>query len=58
MHGRKHQFCVPEVDHPGLARQVRRQETLDQRCKRAKLAGFCQQGLQIALGRKNPVEFW
>jgi murein DD-endopeptidase MepM/ murein hydrolase activator NlpD len=58
MTGRKHHLSVPEVDHPGLARQVRRQETLHQRCKCAQVARFCEQRLQIGLGRKDAVEFW
>jgi murein DD-endopeptidase MepM/ murein hydrolase activator NlpD len=58
VNGRKHQFSVPEVDHPDPARQVRRQETLHQRRKRAQFARLCDERLQIAIGREDPVEFW
>jgi len=45
------------VDHLGLARQVRRQKTLQQLRKRAKVARLRHERLQIALGREDPVEF-
>jgi hypothetical protein len=57
MSGRKHQFSVPQVDHPGLAAQVRRQKTRHQRGKRAQIARFREQGLCSGLGREDPVEF-
>jgi len=50
-------FSLPEVDHPGLARQVRRQKTLHQLRKRAKVARLRHERLQIAFGREDPVEF-
>jgi hypothetical protein len=53
----KDHFSLPEVDRPGLVRQVRRQETLHQPRKRAKLARLRDERLQIALGREDPVEF-
>jgi hypothetical protein len=56
MSGRKRELPTPEVDHPGLARQVCIQETLHQRCERAQLARFREQRLQVGLGREDPVE--
>jgi hypothetical protein len=57
MSRRKHDLSLPQVDDPDQARQVRRQETLHQPRKRAELARLRDERLQIALGRKNPVEF-
>jgi len=58
MSGLEHQLSVPEVDHPGLACQVRGQETLHQRCQFAQSARLGEQRLQLGLGREDPVEFW
>jgi hypothetical protein len=57
MSRRKDYLSLPQVDHPGLARQVRRQETPHQPRKRAKIARLRDERLQVALGREDAVEF-
>jgi hypothetical protein len=57
MSRRKHCLSIPQVDHPDLVRQVRRQETLHQPRKRAEVARLRDERLQFALGREDPVEF-
>jgi hypothetical protein len=57
MSRREHHLSVPQVDHPGVARHVRRQKTLHQLRKRAKVARLRDERLQVALGREDPVEF-
>jgi hypothetical protein len=56
MGGKQNQLTVPEVRHPGLTGKLRRQEALYKSCKGAQVARFGEQGLQLALGRKNAVE--
>jgi hypothetical protein len=52
----QNEFPVPEVRHPDLAGNVRRQEALDEPRQRADVARFGQHRLQLALGRKDAVE--
>jgi hypothetical protein len=56
MGGREHKLPVPEVDEPRLACQIRGQESLHQRRKRAQLARFRHERLEITLGPEDSVE--
>jgi hypothetical protein len=56
MCGEKNEFPIPEVRHPGLAGEVRRQEAIDKASERANVARLGQQGLQLAVGQEDPVE--
>ena len=56
MNRAQHELPFPEVDHAGLACQVRRHEAIHQRSERIQFARLGDERLKIALGRKNAVE--
>jgi hypothetical protein len=56
MRGEQNQLTLPEVRDPGLTGKLGRQKAPDKPGKRVQIARFGQQGLQLALARKNAVE--
>jgi hypothetical protein len=56
MRCKQNQLPVPEVGHPDLAGEVRRQEALYKSRERANVARFGEHRLKLALGREDAVQ--
>lgn len=56
MNRAQHELPFPEVDHAGLAHELRRHEAIHQRSERVQFARLGDERLKFALGREDAVE--
>ncbi len=55
--GKKRKLSILEIGDAGLLAKLGSQETLDEPAERAQITGLGKNRLQVAFGRKDPVEF-